>query len=456
MKLVSHLALGLAAASLFSGLVGRGSASLSGWQEAELDDGRDPRVLVGSVPFTSDEVERILELSPLPEPPPDPTNRVYESEAAARLGQALFFDPRLSRSGTVSCATCHDPALAFADAKPLAEGIGALSRHTMSLWNVAYNRWFFWDGRRDSLWAQALAPLEDPREHGFTRLGVAHLLAEDEGYHRAYEALFGPLPDLADEERFPPEGRPVPDEPEHPHSLAWRSMKIADQEDVNQVFANVGKSIAAYERKLVSRRSPFDVYVEGLREGDAYKQRSLTDSAKRGLRLFLGKARCHLCHSGPNFSDLEFHNDRVAPGAGEGVPDLGRWQGIEEVQNDPFNGIGRYSDDPTGEAEAKVSYLLRSGHNVGEFKTPSLRNVALTAPYMHQGQFETLAEVIEHYSTLAGALPVQKPDKLLVPVGLSDEEKEDLEDFLQSLTDIGIGSELTRAPDEPFVPEEGS
>src|SRR5262249_2967624 len=122
--------------------------------------------------LTEKERSPLLELSPLPTIPPDPTNAVYESEAAARLGQALFFDTRLSANGSVACATCHDPRKSWTDGKPLGSGISGLARHTMTLWNVAYNRWFFWDGRKDSLWSQALGPLEDGREHGTSRLAI--------------------------------------------------------------------------------------------------------------------------------------------------------------------------------------------------------------------------------------------------------------------------------------------
>ena len=122
------------------------------------------------------------------------------------------------------------------------------------------------------------------------------------------------------------------------------------------------------------------------------------------------------------------------------------------MENDPFNGIGRYSDDPTGEAEAKVGYLLRNSHNLMEFKTPTLRNVATTAPYMHAGQFATLTDVIEFYSTLEMAAPPHKGgERLLVPVHLTLQEKQDLEEFLTSLTDTSLPPALFRAPDKPYL-----
>jgi cytochrome c peroxidase len=391
--------------------------------------------------LTREERERVLALSPLPPPPRDPTNAHEEDPRAARLGQALFFDRRFSKNGTISCAHCHDPARGWSDGRQRAQGLGDVRRHTPALWNVAQNRWSFWDGRKDSLWSQALAPLEDPAEHGGSRLQYAHLVAADERYRRAYERVFGPLPDLSDPERFPPRGRPVPGVPEHPYARAWNGMSAADRDAVDRVFADLGKALAAYERRIVSRRAPFDVFVEGLRAGDAAKRAVLAPAAVRGLQLFLGKARCHTCHDGPHFSDLEFHDDRVPPLTSADEPDPGRYEGIALVLEDPFNGLGRFSDDVEA-GRTRLAYLARTSHNLRELKTPTLRNVAVTAPYMHQGQFATLAEVVRFYSTLEGALAPHPEEKLIEPLGLSPEEQSDLVAFLESLTDTALPAEL--------------
>ena len=412
------------------------------------DGERDPRVIVGSVDFTSAEVEAILELSPLPPPPPDPTNAWYEDEGAARLGQALFYDRRLSATGDLSCATCHVPERSWTDGKKRGVGLETVRRNTPSLWNVAHNRWFFWDGRRDTLWAQALTPLEDPKEHGSSRLEVAHLLAGDPAYRRAYGEVFGELPDLSDPARFPAAAMPVYDA-SSAKGQAWRGMREEDRETVNQVFVRAGKAIAAFERELVTPEAPFDVYVRGLRESDPYSQRAITDAAKRGLRLFAGKARCHLCHFGSNFTDREFHDTRLAGEPSDG-PDLGRYMGIQAVTVDPFNGIGRYSDDPVA-AEVKVGYLLLNAHAAREFKTPSLRNVRFTAPYMHDGRFDTLEEVIGFYDTLEDADPRKSQEKLLVPIHLDDGEKADLISFLDTLSATRLPAELLGPPPVPYL-----
>jgi len=417
--------------------------------------GNDPpptRVVANDVAFTADEIERILEFSPLSEPPPDPTNAVYESPAAARFGQALFFDKRLSGTGETSCSTCHEPERSWTDGKRTASAVSNLSRHTPTLWNVAFNRWFFWDGRKDSLWSQALGPLEDAREHAGSRLQYAHLVVEDPEYARAYREVFGGLPDLSNPVRFPPEGRPMTGQPDHPHILNWTSMTARDRDIVNTVFANIGKSIAAYERNLISRAAPFDTFVEGLREANSEKQKAIGPAAKRGLSLFLGKARCFLCHTGPNFTDLEFHNDRIPGGEGEGVLDLGRFKGVQFVREDEFNGIGRYSDDPEGSARDKIAYLIRNVHSRGEFKTPSLRNVARTAPYMHNGHLTTLADVVRFYNKLEGALPAHKgAERLVIPLELTQGEEGDLVAFLETLTDESLPKELLAPPPKPFL-----
>lgn len=401
------------------------------------------------VVFTAEERAILLELSPVPDPPADPTNAVYEDPAAARLGQALFFDARLSADGSISCASCHEPSKDWTDGKALARGLEGLPRHTMTLWNAAHNRWFFWDGRKDTLWSQALAPLEDHREHGTSRLAILHLLGEDPGYARAYRAVFGALPELGDERRFPREGRPVAAEPEHAHALAWGSMQPEDQEAATRAFVNVGKAIAAFERRIVARDAPFDRFVEGLERGDPARLAALDASAQRGARLFVGKARCIFCHDGPSFTDLEFHDNRV-PVAEGGDP--GRKLGVRRLRADPFNSLGAYADDGGAAGRNKLGLLLSDSHGGKLFKTPTLRNVARTAPYMHEGQLATLAEVVRFYSRLENATPETSGERLVIPLGLSEAEEADLVAFLESLSGAELPAELTQAPPTPYVP----
>jgi len=398
------------------------------------------------VAFSDDEIAKVNQHSPVGPVPVDPTNRVADDGAAARLGQSLFFDARLSGNGRVACVTCHDPARGWSDGKPLAEGIGRAKRHAPTLWNAAYNRWFFWDGRADSQWAQAVQPLENPVEQGGSRLQFAHLVADDPALKTAYESIFGALPDLADARRFPARGRPVPEDPRDPLQLAWASMSADDQAAINRVLTNLTKAISAFERRIVSRNAPFDRFVEGLRDGDSTKLRALSPAAQRGLKLFVGKANCGLCHSGPQFTNGEFHNTGLAPRDGT-PPDPGRDDGIKQLTQDPFNASGPYSDDADGRPHALVQFLAGQRGRYGQFKTPTLRNVAETAPYMHDGRFATLEQVVRFYSTREGGVALSAHDEIILrPLNLSDAESTELIEFLVSLTGEPLDPALTRPP----------
>ena len=399
--------------------------------------------------LTPAEVSLARELSPVPSMPSDPTNAVADDPRAARFGQALFFDTRLSGPGDVACVTCHQPDLGFGDGRPVAMAISEHTRHSMTLWNVGYQRWFFWDGRKDSLWSQALAPFEDPREHGTSRLGVLHVVAEDPAYKAAFEELFGPLPDLRDGARFPDHGRPVPDDDEHPHAVAWNAMEPADRQAVDQSYASIGKAIAAYERLLVSSASPFDAFVRQLGDrpggSDGGEPVSLSPSAQRGFSLFVGRGQCLVCHDGALFTDLEFHSNRLGAGA---HPDPGRAKGIIDLRADPFNSASAFADDDGRTGRTRMKVAPKDFHIPGDYKTPSLRNVAVTAPYMHDGRFATLEDVIDFYSTLEDAAPMHPGGETIVqPRHFTDGEKADLLAFLRSLTDTTLDESLKHAPD---------
>jgi cytochrome c peroxidase len=361
----------------------------------------------GTHGFTGHEIDLILTLSPLPGPPTDPTNAVADNPAAAHLGRYLFFDRGLSLDRRASCATCHDPAKDWTDGRTIPS---ASSRHVPSLWNVAYGRWFFWDGRVDSLWSQALQPIENPRELGGSREAVAHRIRGDAALSAAYQAVFGPLP-------------------------------AESPESTDRIFSNVGKAIAAFERKLISRSSPFDAYVAALRSGDKKARRAYPKEARRGLKLFVGRAGCILCHSGPTFSDKEFHALGAPDDLPAGVEDLGRFDGIPLLLRDPFNGFGPFSDAPDGGRRLPTASLINSDRWKGAFRTPGLRNVAKTAPYFHRGQFESLEQVVRFYSAGSGTV--------LPRLNLSASEIADLVSFLRTLTGEPIDPELMRAPSSP-------
>ena len=370
---------------------------------------------------------RSLSIGSLPPVPPEPSNAVADDVRAADFGRRLFFDPRLSGNGAISCATCHQPTRHFTDGLPRGRAIGESKRNTMSIVGVAWSPWQYWDGRKDSLWSQSLSPLEDPAEHGATRTEITRVIASDPDYRRSYESLFGVLPDLSDRDRFPEKAAPVG----NPSARrAWAGMTPGDRQVVNVAFSNVGKAIGAYERLLVPGPARFDRYVEAALAGDRAAQAEIfADRETDGLRLFIGKARCTECHNGPLLTNNEFHNTGILSAPGD-LPDRGRVEGVREVRRDPFNCAGEFSDDPGGDCP-ELRFARTGNELLGAFRTPSLRNVAGTAPFMHQGQLATLEEVVEHYDEAPLAMIGHNEAKEL---SLSRRERAALVAFLATLS----------------------
>ena len=367
-----------------------------------------------------------LSLSALPPPRPDPSNAVADDERAAALGQRLFFDPRLSANGAVSCASCHRPELAFTDGLPVAVGIGTGQRHTPGLLGVAHSPWFYWDGRRDSQWAQALTPLETHFEQGAGRAAIVRLLASDPEYQPVYEEIFGALPDPA---RLPDAASPLGGDAERE---AWHRLDADLRFAVSTAFANAGKALAAYQRTLLPARASFDAYADALaREGETRRRRqgyTLSREELAGLALFIGEAQCVNCHNGPLFTNHDFHNTGILPLAGE-LPSLGRFDGVRLAREDAFNCLGEFSDAAPGQC-AELRFAKDNGELAGAHKTPGLRNVSLTAPYMHTGQIATLAQVLRHYNEAPTAMLGHNEAK---PLGLSHRQLRQLEAFLHTL-----------------------
>jgi len=392
-------------------------------------------LIAGCAPRTSTWSETELEtlrglwIGTLPDVPPgDLSNTYADDPRAVELGHALFFDEGFSANGEVSCATCHPPESNFRDQLPLSQGIALTRRRSLTVVGAAYNPWFFWDGRKDSLWSQALEPLEDPLEHGTTRMQVARRLAEQ--YHAEYEAIFGALPDLSDQARFPVSASPAAS---GDAQIAWEAMDAADQDAVNRVFANFGKAVAAYERVLLPAPSRFDAYVEAIMAGDpSDAQTALSADEVAGLRLFIGEAGCINCHNGPLFTNGEFHNTGI-PQTDIANLDAGRKAVIERLQSDTFNCLGIYSDaNPEDCGELRFA-LDTTALSEGGFKVPTLRGVAVAGPYMHTGQMKTLAEVLEHYNNAPGS-QFENSYSELIPLRLSQRELRQIEAFLGSLS----------------------
>ncbi|MBX3232973.1 MAG: hypothetical protein KIT84_11675 [Labilithrix sp.] len=312
-------------------------------------------------------------------PPPDPTNAYEDDPGAASLGHTLFEDPTLSPNAKTSCATCHMEGLGFTDGLPQSEGVAKVDRNTPGVALAAYSRWQFWDGRADTLWMQALLPFEDAREHGSSRLFIAHRIAES--YATKYDAVFGakyPLPAAAIA-ALPPEGKPG--------DAAYDALSDADKERVTRVFVNVGKALAAFERSLSVGTNSFDAYAGG-------DLAALSKQQKDGLHMFF-ESGCAQCHYGPRLTDDAFHVLRFPTGRQDDAADLGRADGVKKLAGAEFLASSKWSDAPS--AAKKVP--AESAAMLGSFKTPPLRGLPGSAPFGHGGTFPDLLEVAAHYST---------------------------------------------------------
>lgn len=360
---------------------------------------------------------RSLSLSSLPPLPKDSSNAYADDPKAIELGRKIFFDKRFSANGKVSCATCHIPETGFTDSLSLARGLGMTTRRTMPLIGVAYQSWFFWDGRKDSLWSQAIDPLESSVEHGFTRTLCAHLISDK--YKKEYEGIFGKLPKI-DHKSCPPKASPGTGNPSA--IRLWKAMKSEDKDNVNRIYANIGKAVAAYVRQILPQPAPFDQYVDAIVRNDLETaQELLSPDAVEGLMIFIGKAKCTNCHMGPLLTNSSFHNIGL-----NNPKDTGRAEGIDKVLHDEFNCLGKYSDAKPEEClELRFIDTNRTKY-VGAFKTPTLRNAAERPPYLHAGQLKTLSEVLNFYrSSASSELEHQQ---------LSDTELLKIEAFLKTLS----------------------
>lgn len=362
----------------------------------------DPVLVDGR--FTRDRWDLVRDMAAPFVPPPSPSNAYADDARAAVLGEHLFEDTMLAPSG-VSCRTCHQPSRGFTDGLVVGRGVADVTRNTPTAIGAAWARWPFWDGRTDSLWAQALGPIENPREMAGSRLFVAHRVAD--AYRAEYEAIFGALPALEDAARFPAEG--APGEP------AWEAMTEDDRVAVTRVFVNVGKAIEAYERTLVPARGRLEDYADGAFD-------ALTTAERDGLRAFL-TAGCAQCHSGPMLTNGAFFSVAM-PGVGEGaMGDQGRIAVLATLTGSDFRAQGPFSDDLTvpDPLEGVLAFPERSR---GAFRTPTLRALSQTGPYGHAGTFGTLREVVEHYAHLR--MP-RTPDPRVI--GAIDDHLLGFEDF---------------------------
>ena len=362
----------------------------------------------------------------------DESNQWDGNDAAIAFGQKLFFSHSLSPNA-IACSTCHTPNIGFSDGLQQSFGADVTDRHSPTLFDVAYQSWFRWDGGCDSLWCQAIGPLEASNEMNGSRTFVVSALNEDPELKEDYQRIFGPLPEITGVDLT---ARPTSES--SPENDLWMDLGENQQHDITETMVNVTKSIAAFESTIQSGTTPFDDFVEAFLDETILEEDALamlTPEEEVGLRLFVGEGRCHLCHNGPTLSNDSFHNIGLGTREWLADTDIGRYDGITMLQNSEFNSIGSWSDAPNGERAQRVDRLVQSTEQLGQYKTPTLRNLFQTAPYMHGGHFDTLDDVLEHYSGLEESTFQGHSDETLKPLNWTTREKEAVIAFLRLLDD---------------------
>ncbi len=353
------------------------------------------------VVLTPDEVRQTLQFGPWPpDTASDPSNRASGNPVAIRLGEALFNDPALSRDGALACASCHDPAQAFTTPLPRAMARTQLERNTPSVRNLAGLRWYGWAGRSDNLWAASLHPIIAEREMAQTAESLSDYI-QVSPYAAEYAQVFG----------------------------------SAFEQDAETVLVNTAKALAAYQETLVTAPTPFDRFRDALATGQMKVAGAYPETAQRGLKLFLGRGNCVFCHNGPRFSNNEFHDAGVPYFLDETTVDQGRFGGLQRLLDSPYTLDGVWTDDAEMTGAWAVRNVRQNHGDFGIFRTPGLRGVAETAPYMHDGSLPDLEAVVRHYSTLDLERLHADGELILRPFDLTDAEVADLVAFLESLSE---------------------
>ncbi len=357
----------------------------------------------GLIEFSAAELNRILSHGPWPPPwSSDPSNRVSGQPDAAEFGEYLFFENRLSRAGTLSCGSCHVPERDWSDGLARGVGMREVDRNTPNLVNVRYHRWFGWDGAADSLWSQSIRPILNERELAATPEHVGQLLRADRDLSCRYEKAFGKPPAAVTDEAL---------------------------------LVDIGKALAAFQETIIGAPTRFDEFRDALARGDRASAARYSQAAQRGLQIFVGRGNCSVCHSGATFSNDGFHSAGGSSFTGKSRADPGRYEGVKELRASRFNLLGAYNDDPARATATGTRDVALDPRNVGEFRVPSLRNAALTGPYMHDGRIGTLREVVRHYSELDVTRLQGADGQLLKPLKLTSQESSDLIVFLESISD---------------------
>lgn len=411
----------------------------------------DPKEVILEGLFTREEVAEIKLLTTALPTPHDETNEVSGNKRAARLGQFLFFDKRLSKDGAVACSSCHDPKHGFSIPHALGTGQASTPRHPPGLINVAHQAWFDWDGKSDSLWSQASRPLESPAEHGISRTFVAHHVATDPALRSAYEEVFATtLPSIEEAKSWPLTAMPTPETPASPAQKAWDAMSDAQRAQVMVIFTNTLKTLAAYQEQLVTFDSAFDNWARGISGRESTASDAMSPEAKRGLKRFLARGQCITCHNGPLFSDMDFHNVGLGSRAWlpEGI-DHGRREGVQIVKESELNALGAYSASRTGKRAKWTKFLQPTPEDNGQFRTPGLRGVAQTPPYMHGGHLDSLMDVVLFYTHLDEKVQTGHREDSLEEVPLGPEHRKELVAFLEALDPPPLPEALLEQPESP-------
>lgn len=329
--------------------------------------------------------------------PQDAGNELSGAAWAEHLGEQLFSETAFSGDNTRSCASCHDRGKAFTDGLSVAVGAGTHVRNTQGLLDVGHQRWFGWDGGTDSLWAASLRPMLDAKELDGNIPLIASRL-------RQMPAVMTPL-----------------------HEAGFST------ENDESLVVLASKAIAAYMRTLRSERTPFDRFRDAWLSGNAGST-DYPETARRGLSLFFGVGNCHVCHFGANFSNREFHDTGRPFFTGVGQIDSGRYSGIQRVRSDPYNLQGKYNGTGIAAEISKTRTVTLSQVNFGQWRTPSLRNLPYTAPYMHDGSLATLRDVVDAYADIDPDRIHSDGEAIIRPLELSEQDRQDLVAFLESLS----------------------
>jgi cytochrome c peroxidase len=460
----------------------------------------------GGCGWAPGEWARVAALANPGAPEPDLSNEWRDNGVAGLLGKQFFFDDAFSGNATqvdalkrtspparapagqaigIACATCHDLEYGGVDVSSspghVSVGAGWTDVNALSVINSPYRQVVFWNGRADSLWALNVIVAESSTTMNGNRLRTAHQIATR--YKMAWEKAFGAGSIDADAiAALPPDGKPgndpntcAPTDPNEPFGDAYDCLSAQQKDMVTRVLVNWAKAIAVFESKLVSVDSPFDEFVA---EGPSSTR--ISAAAIRGARLFVGKAACVDCHSGPQLTDELFHNIGV-PQTGVAVPRTGdcstsrvpcncspagsgpclpwgAWDGLNKLRGSSAKWLrtAAWSGNPGDTSRDPYVHLPLTDALKGAWRTPSLRNVARTAPYMHDGGYATLQEVVWHYNSggqTAGPEQVGDLSPQIKPLMLTDAEQSDLVAFLESLTGAPLASEIKAVPGLPAAPD---